>query len=1610
MHPIIANFANDPTRNTSGFEGTKGLQFAYQCLYRTGEESAISTYSDIVVPPAYIEQGTSPSPNLIANNLCKLTIPKVVNEVDVWTTEIEKIRILARSGNDGNFFVIDEVEAENEDIVYSFYNDRVLTFVPKEDEQKYFDSLPRKARAQSVINNRLIYGNYVEGFDEPDVDADITPIYRDRPIDFITLQLEAVPIVLAQDVSYTPEGQIDSDSYDVTPNRRAGYRIDTSNVPDSISEGTVLNVNLSVSPKKNWHIYDTENSPEGDAVSHHLSKDVFGLNNDPALNQIENHGTSLKMFGTTSLNGGDSTLSVSNPGSSNLTPVSIGTSASNPFIIPGGALSFSLSIRFNQEVDQGARGVVKDVLEDAFSGGDLGPQFDLLNDNTSSSYSFDLGFGDQGQIILEGSDDYRKNLIFAVRNANDGVDAKPAGFFVLNSGTVEFKFEVDTQADLIDEFNKDVFLSLKIEDLNITSTRTCVPKIKEELPSENLDIDGSFFIQKIEKWDIYSSNYLTSNSVGTASENNLLFVEDDNISLINTDFSLSNLIQRQSLANLSLFNIQNVDLEKYSLVDGESYFYNNAATHSVGTFASGSVVGIVTYSSPYGSSQGSVSFNNVFFGTTSPFSLILQVGDIGSGDQIATGTNIDASGPIVNGPVPGLMAPSFSVPDPDNVGYIQPLEGLPSEVDILNFGSFFTEPTNALDSRSFKTKANHDFGIVYYDERGRSGVVNHLGTAYVKGYANSERQRKGKVDMLIDLKHQPPSWAHHYQIVYSGNSSVSKFIQYSAGGGFIANQESADGNIYVSLNYLQNNKTASYVSGFGASNTEGGDDMYVFKKGDKLRVVSYYNTEEARVFPLSYDFDIVDSVVLSDSPDENPLYIEGENEENQNTAPKAKTGQFLVLKNNPNAFGFTYNDISSGSTVDSNSNKWNSRCVVEIYSPLKYQDVDSKAYYEISKVYNVVTEENSQELKHQTDSILITNGDVWWRRVPVNMPEYIEEENRFKNIIQEDNSQPRFRDYYLESMTFNDTVIGSDVNSFGKIKLIDFKAKEKRRDSSLTYSDFNNYSTSLIRFTSFNAARLPYKDLPNEHGPITSTVNFSDSLFCIQEDKCSAIPVERNILSDAVGNDTIVSTAEILGTQRFYAGDYGCEDHPESVIKIENNIYFVSLAKREVYRFNPSNGITPISESGMKSYFYNVLSDPDINRVTSGYDPINDEYLLSWRKALTLPVEEVTQLFYDQPETDLFINEGPSQEPPSGFGDEGDGGSGGGVTDGGDDTDGGGGDVDGGGDTENTYTQEELNEAVADAIEEAEQGFEIELEEKLSEQQQAVLSTLNEIISAFPGISAVPETLEEAYSTVEGNIDSNLDLINDLENQVDVIGQENILIGLASYVDLPAIFLDILLQLEDENENKILTLDDLPPNLKTLLELYEPIEENADASTIFIEQYIDLMTVSPGLFFQLPNTPNYKEQIKNSVQNVITNLAQSVSVDTAGADAIRTAFDPNSTLTYGDVLELLNNYLERDVFVDDEENPAGGQINVKYIGPYQVQVDDEGQRYFEDEDGIRYNIFGPTQEQLRFDTNYDGTVGASDLQDFLTVFGLQNLPTQNLDQQLRIQVELPNPE
>lgn len=574
-------------------------------------------------------------------------------------------------------------------------------------------------------------------------------------------------------------------------------------------------------------------------------------------------------------------------------------------------------------------------------------------------------------------------------------------------------------------------------------------------------------------------------------------------------------------------------------------------------------------------------------------------------------------------------------PAGDGSGLSANLPGLPrydSELFVLK-NRYYSSSFNDLSGRTFKSNSYHDFGIVYYDHRGRPGPVNRIGSIYVPGYSSAERNADDHGSSYIDisLTSPPPAWAFDYQIVYSGRTSVSDFVQYTSGGAFAA-VSTADASesqgIYVSLNYLQGKPNISYTNEFGAKNPVGEQDLYNYKPGDRLRIISYYESEDNRVWPLSYEFDVVDFTVLSNDVENNPLYdpaIDG------NEVPESKTGSFLILRNSTDADGFTYTEVAN------NDSLWNHRCVFEIFSPLKDQDTDDRPYYEISQSYPVVYIDGV--LRHREEDIRLTEGDVWWRLMAVNMPNF--ESGNPENIVETGGA--RFRPYYLESQTFSDQVTGANVSFFGKPKFFLADEGEVRRRSSITFGDRNAYSQNIVQFTNFNPNAIPFKDLSNKYGAINYLENFDEFLLCMQENKVSRLPISRNIITDVSGNESLVVSTDIVGTPSFYSGSFGTDNNPESVTVVDNDVYFVHKSKKEVLRFNRlEGGIRPISDDGMDEFFDQQFEYYGQGaRYVTGYDPDNKEMLLSMSEATDLAQDD--SQFINQPSYTLQTGFDPGQ-------------------------------------------------------------------------------------------------------------------------------------------------------------------------------------------------------------------------------------------------------------------------------------------------------------------------------------------------------------------------------
>tara|TARA_A100001391_G_scaffold205369_1_gene205491 strand:+ start:15100 stop:21579 length:6480 start_codon:yes stop_codon:yes gene_type:complete len=1408
LEPISFQFDFDPARASSNFTSLPGLQFAYQHVYSDNVESALSTYSRLAVPPAYLALGqVTGSVNL--QNRCILNVPRGSREVD-------RIRVLVRYGNLGLWRLIDEIK-ELPDAVdtvqYNFYNDRILIPVSEETTAMPYSNLPRIAQAQSVVSDRLVYGNYVESYPEVDASAIISPQYRGTPRQGDVIEIDVVPVINQLSARTDDANSTTASIYtQLGTNRVAGYQINLDGVPSDVLEaGTIIQLEFTVEPDDNFHFYNQHNSYHGGRENgffgggNNLTDEDLDNVNDPLIdidggsgepvNNVNQYSRGRQYFGKNSgvkfidglnkwkyygwgTDGSSYGNIISFPGSDDTVDVKYGTSAANPFILHSRALRFSLT--FKTLVDsttprQHVRETIYALLTGTgtiptVEGGDFASTEDFPDPVTISSYDIDLSLNSGDKILSGYANDYRKHLIVGLTRDSGGAPSshteEPIGYFIVNKAQVQFGLKaftyMQTQYDEVGSEN--CYIGLDLQSLTNVEVMTCIPyvpvgrKIAVSIDATPFDANNDWFgvmplniiNGSIGHWKVFSRGEIQSTDVQSLNIYDTATVSDWPGNVAYTPTGVNEATMSDDTRNLYFFDTANQYLSVFAEQNSDTgnNFEGSSVNPIVGD-SDGTPTGIglalapaiqnsgrgaycIGYLQPESGADGDqlnlihtsneiftsaagsinsttiVSENAVFslvdgeggpgftknrsgigefvsWGSISPY--VLFKGDIHN-RWIIDFQNLPYTGYIpltlgggsnnylklydsnpkgdegwkkskgflkayrnleINTPENQLGQDYFQGNTAD-LTYDHPIsDTLNTWIEITVLTTYITGITGLYYPRSFKTNANHDFGIVYYDQRGRSGNVNYLGNTFVKGYSNADRglDAKGRVDIRVLLTSDPPEWATQYQIVYSPNSTIDEFVQYSTGPAFVASTKEtnpASGDealIYVNLGHLQGVNNVSYSHAFGAVNNDGGKDLYTHRQGDRLRILYYTDPsgdESDVLYPNNYVFDIVDVVTLPENANDNIL--SGGGDSNAIVHP-SRSGQFLVLKNNPEATGFTYSDIldsydDEAGYLDGASaiNFWNNRTVVEIFTPKKVQDFDQRLYYEIGEKYDI-TIDQFQNPVHSRTSILLSNGDVWWRRVPVNLQSFDTESQRFVSLFSEslsdDNSIPSFQTQVLETMAFTDVIPGCKTLDWGKPKIIVPGSQSLYKRSSLTYSNKNNYSSRANNYTTFNASSLNFKDLPNEYGAINYILNDYDNVVVIQEDKTSSIPVNRNIITTAGGQQSLVASKDVLGTQKFYAGDYGADNNPEGVVRAGEAIYFAHKGRREVYKLTRSKGLKVISKASMKAHFNNLFiqalkdeaeGDGKV-RVVSGYDPLRDEYIISVYNMIDFSTSEI---------------------------------------------------------------------------------------------------------------------------------------------------------------------------------------------------------------------------------------------------------------------------------------------------------------------------------------------------------------------------------------------------
>jgi hypothetical protein len=218
----------------------KFVSFAYRYKYKDGEYSALSQFSDIAFEPGNFGINYSTFENSGMQN--------VFNSVNISfnTGDSNVIGVdLCFKFSDSNIInVIEKYNKKQEGWFdnsiqeITFTNKKIYTTLTESELLRLFDNVPRLAKAQTTMGNRLMYGNYVDGYNiqdengnEIDIDYDLSLISED--VGFVEL-----PIDLTNGTVYT----IDPTTSKTINNSQ--FNIDLSGI--SLNSGSYLSISVNL--------------------------------------------------------------------------------------------------------------------------------------------------------------------------------------------------------------------------------------------------------------------------------------------------------------------------------------------------------------------------------------------------------------------------------------------------------------------------------------------------------------------------------------------------------------------------------------------------------------------------------------------------------------------------------------------------------------------------------------------------------------------------------------------------------------------------------------------------------------------------------------------------------------------------------------------------------------------------------------------------------------------------------------------------------------------------------------------------------------------------------------------------------------------------------------------------------------------------------------------------------------------------------------------------------------------------------------------------------------------------------------------------------------------
>jgi len=1209
----------------------KLFQFAYQYVYDDGEVSALSPYSKIAVSPNHLAFNSSQR-NLYETNNNEINI-----YVDCNKGPVDKIRLFAREGQNGYFVRIDEIpnNREVDQEIVTFRNDGIYNQLDENSANKLFDAVPRQAAAQTFSNNRLFYGNYLEGFDNVDTESIQYPVYKNiflqpevrsniggtyntgffydvaalQLTDFYTRTASGIGssfedlryLELGETIEpltskYIPTGDFTNVQQTFSSNAPIGFQIDTSQIPENGFEvaSTIL-LSYSMDGDSIGFSNNTLHSVDADTHDYELTSfdvditlregdTVVSGNGMPAQISVLNPA---KFARKNNLGNYKAIHNFDRQGCLNNLKITGGMDISAEVEVPAGTNKQGIvdlivqAINLHAPLSVGVHSGVKsgdDIANDllSYSAGDLSNHLLAFKADDSALKSADIS---SNYFLGVGEDTDRPDILFVEW---DGVfTMTPSANYVANQDHVFVSLKTSS-VDLAAVGAATFAVNQNILNIITPTTSKFAPT------SHHTDgiVTGYVFSASEIDCEIHTAD-LTSNGDG------LPFKD-----IVGSDATFLTTIRNVNVSGNGaiVFNDSSVSANKS---------FKSGATHEFG----------IVYFDNRNRNGGVQKLGSV------------EVAPLGSSKRNGRNGTCEIDIRLLHEPPEWAerWAPVYST----NTTYDTFLQFTVAEAllpnltlfrDILSPVDTDDENDSLRNSRLINSSIGGDI---------RSAIFLSMRT--LEGKNNSYKEFKGGE---IDYQYQEGDILRIVSYVNPQGETIypdGKEFKITGYNYFIDNDE----------NPLQVSTTS--VATVGDDEGQEKDDVYrrtgwfLSIKDNNTTNFNRSSVENATDF---FSQKCVIEIMRPKKKIENPVFYEmglsypivevssrrthgGDRSNSTITGLECKVLNANYFESDTRFYvGDKVVFDHSVAQADINQNNFVFVAGVAPTGTSYRYFVDSSnpfAPASFNLTYDSCYITSSYLTANGTfpGVVTINEGDVYMRQREM----LVNAKTPFAPIAAGINDrvyspdQPRKQDYttfIVEDDRASD-FFESDAKSFGRAHIETPDQERIKRISSITYSDPFAFDSSQLNLSSFNPNLFPYYDMPSKHGEVTSLIDGNESITVLQESKVSILPIGRNVV-EMNGESNMVASTNVIGTPTFMAGSYGPGNSPEGVVERFGQVYFSDVRSGVVCRID-GKGITPISSEKMESYFEGLFGDVNNAvarpRVPSGFDPENGEYVVT---------------------------------------------------------------------------------------------------------------------------------------------------------------------------------------------------------------------------------------------------------------------------------------------------------------------------------------------------------------------------------------------------------------